>query len=91
MLYCNWYDVSYSNDPNKTKAYQECISVTNKYFQSSVCNVCHEVLMMLIDFNRFAILNIHDIVYLCIIARISKSEAINLFKNADLSENSGSL
>ena len=91
MLYCNWFDVSYSHDLNKTKTYKECISVTNKYFQSSVCNVCPEVLMMLIDFNRFAILNIHGVFYLSIIVRISKSEAINLFKNSDLSENIGSL
>ena len=75
----------------KTKTYKECISVTNKYFQSSVCNVSHEVLMMLIGFNRFAILNIHGIVYPCIIVRISKSEAINLFKNSALSENIGFL
>ena len=75
----------------KTKTYKECISVTNKYFQSSVCNVSHEVLMMLIDFNRFAILNIHGIFYPCIIVRISKSEAINLFKNSALSENIGFL
>ena len=37
-----------------------------------------------------AILNINGIDYRCIIFRISKSEAKNLLRNADLSEKSGS-
>ena len=38
-----------------------------------------------------AILNIHGIDYRCIINGISKSEAINLIKNIDLSEKSKTL
>ena len=38
-----------------------------------------------------AILNIHVADYRCIISRISKSEAINLMQNVELSEKSGLL
>ena len=58
-------------------------------FQSSVCNCCHNVLRM--ELNSIAILNIHDVDYRCIINGISKSEAINLLLNVDLSEKNGSL
>ena len=51
----------------------------------------HDILKMPIDINSIAILNIHSVDYPCIIIRISKIKAINSLKNADLSENSGSL
>ena len=57
-------------------------------FQSSVCNGCHDVLMMYIN---IFILNIHDVDCRCIIVGINKTEVMNLLRNADLSENSGSL
>ena len=41
---------------------------------------------MSIDLNSNAILTIKSIDYRCIISAISKSEAINLLGNADLSE-----
>ena len=43
------------------------------------------------NFNNIAILNIHGVDYRCIFRKISQSEAISLLKNADLSENSGTL
>ena len=43
-----------------------------------VCNGCHDVLMMSIDLNHIAILNIHGALYHCVISEISKSEAMNL-------------
>ena len=46
-------------------------------FESLFCNSCYDVLMMSIDIDSIAILNIHDVDYRCIIVRISKSEAIN--------------
>ena len=63
--------------------------------QSSVCNWCYDVLVIPIDDNSIAILNISILNisssdYRCIIFRISKSEAINL-NNVDLSETSGAL
>ena len=43
-------------------------------------------MIMSIDINSIAILNIHGVDYLCIIDGISKSEAMNLLIIADLSE-----
>ena len=47
--------------------------------------------MISINLSDIAILNIHGADYLCIVSRISKSEAINLMKNVDLTEESGTL
>ena len=43
------------------------------------------------DLNDIAILNICGIDYRCIVNGISKSKAVNLIQNADLSEKSGTL
>ena len=43
--------------------------------------------MMSVNLSHIAILDIHGVNY-CIISRISKSEAINLIQNADLTEKS---
>ena len=45
--------------------------------------------MMLISINDIAISNIRRIKYCCIINRISKSEAVNVLSNADLTEKRG--
>ena len=42
--------------------------------------------MISVDINSVTFLNIHGADYCCIINEISKSEAINPLKNADLSE-----
>ena len=42
--------------------------------------------MMSMNLNNIAILKIKDTEYCCIISRISKSEAIKLLKNIDLTE-----
>ena len=47
--------------------------------------------MISINLSDIAILNIHGADHLCIVSRISKSEAINLMKNVDLTEESGTL
>ena len=47
--------------------------------------------MMPIELNSITILNIHGVDYRCTISGINKSEAINLLRNADLSEKSGLL
>ena len=47
--------------------------------------------MISINLSDIAILNIHGADHLCIVSRISKSEAINLMKNVDLTEESGAL
>ena len=55
-------------------------------FEVDVCNRCHDVLMMSINLNDVATLNIKCVYYGCIINNISKSDAINLMQNADFNE-----
>ena len=55
-------------------------------FQSSVCNGCHDILMMSYVMNSIAILNLHGVEFCSIIVEISKSEAINLSRHVDMSE-----
>ena len=55
-------------------------------FQPDVCNICHDVLMMSMNLSNIAILKIQGIDYCCILSEISKNEAINLLRNADLTE-----
>ena len=57
-------------------------------FQPYVCNSCHDVLMVSMNLIDTAILNIHGLNYHCMITRVSKSEAVNLMQNINLSEKS---
>ena len=49
-------------------------------FQPSGCSGCHDVIMMSININSIAILNIHGIDYRFIIAGTAKRRAVNFFK-----------
>ena len=60
-------------------------------FQPHVCNECHDLLMMPMSLKDIAILNIKGVDYCYIISRISKSDAINLKQNIDLTKKSGRL
>ena len=60
-------------------------------FQPFVCSRCHYILMISIDLNNIAILNICGVGYRCIINGIRKRDAVNLLQNADLSEGKGVL
>ena len=53
-------------------------------FQPRVCNRCQDLLMMSINLSDIPILNIRSADCCCIIDGISKSEAINLMQNIDL-------
>ena len=55
-------------------------------FQPNVCNRCHDLLMMSMKLSNIAILNITRFDYYCITSLISKSKAIDLTENADLTE-----
>ena len=62
-------------------------SLDNRFkFQPDVCNGCQDVLMMSMNYNDVAILNINYVDYCCVIIGISKSEAINLMQNINLKE-----
>ena len=96
MLYYDRTDVSEGIDVNKTSTSKEHDVCHYWYFlnysfkfQPNFCNRCHDLLMMSINLNDIAILNIKGYCY--IISLISKNEAINLIQNADLTEKSGAL
>ena len=55
-------------------------------FQLYVSNGCHDVLMMSMNFSDIAILKICGVDCHCIFTRISKSEAVNLLRKADLNK-----
>ena len=55
-------------------------------FQRYVCNRCHDLLMISMNHSDIAILKIKITTYCCIISGISKSEAIKLLRNIDLTE-----
>ena len=55
-------------------------------FQPNLCNRCHDLLMMSINFSDIAILNIKGSGYRCIISSIRKNEAINLMQSAAFPE-----
>ena len=98
MLYFDKIDVSEGTDVNKTSLSGKCdiyhySDFLNKgfKFQQNVCNRCHDLLMMSMNLHNIAILSIKGSDCHCIIRRTSKSEAINLMQNTDLTEKNGTL
>ena len=98
MLYYDRIDDSEENDVNKTSASKECDICHYWYFlnkgfkfQLNVCNRCHDLFMMSMNFSDIFIFNIKSVDCHCNISGISKSEAINLKQNIDLTKNSGTL
>ena len=93
MLYYNSINVSEENGFDKTSASKNAIFCHYWYssdkgfkFQRHVCNRFHDVLMMSINLNDIAILNINSADFCCIINGISISDALNLLKKADLAK-----
>ena len=85
MLYYDKIDFSEGTDVNKTSASKECNVCHYFYFlnysfkfQLNVCNRCHDLLTMSVNFRDIAILNIKGSDYHCIISLISQNEGINL-------------
>ena len=98
MLYYARIAISEEIDVNKTSASKECDICHYWYFlnysftfQPNVCNRCHDLLMISVNFSNIAILNIKCPYYCCIISLINKNVAISLMQNADLTEKSGTL
>ena len=88
-------DVSEGIDVKKTSKSKECDICQCWYFlskgfkfQPNVCNRYHDLLMMSMNLTSIVILKIENADYRCIITRISKSEAIKLLQNIDLTEKS---
>ena len=53
-------------------------------FQDSVCNGCHDLTILSVNISELllSLLKMENVDYRCIIHNISKSEAIDLFKNS---------
>ena len=47
-------------------------------FQDSVCNDCHDLIMLSVNISGIAIITVKNVDYCCVIRNIRKSEAINL-------------
>ena len=80
MLYYDRIEVSEGTDVNKTSDSKESDICHYRYFldkgckiQRDVCNGCHNLLVMSMNFNGIAILNIKGSDYCCIISRINKN------------------
>ena len=98
MLYYDRIDVFEWIDVNKTSKSKECNICSYWYFlnkgfkfQLNVCNRCHDLLMMSMNFSDIAIVNIKVCDYCCIISLIRKNEVINVMQNADLAKKSRTL
>ena len=98
ILYFDRVDVSEGIDVNKTSEWKECDICHYWYFlnkelkfQSYVYNRCHDLLMMSMNLSGISILNIKGADYHCIFNRMSKSEAMNLLQNIDLTEKRGTV
>ena len=82
-----YYDIiNVSEGFNKTSQSKEFHIFHYWYFWIKGSSRCHDLLMMSVKLNNNDILNIKGADYCCIISRISKSEAINLMQNIDLTE-----
>ena len=84
MLYDDRTDVSEGIDVNKTSASKECdvchywhfLKFSSK-FQPTVCNRCHDLLIMSVNLSNIVSIKGSDYCYI-IISLITKNEAINL-------------
>ena len=84
MLYNDRTDVSEGIDVNKASASKECDAChyqhflkVNFKFQPTVCNRCHDLLMMSVNLSNIVNIKGSDYCYIIIIL-ITKNEAINL-------------
>ena len=98
MLCFNRINISEGINVNKISESKEGDIFHNWYFLNKgihfnqmSTNRCYDLLMMSINLINIAILRIKSADYRCIISVISKSEAIILMENADLTKKSGTL
>ena len=85
ILYHDRIDVSEDADVNTTSESKECNVFHYWYFinkgfkfEPNVCNGYQDPLLMSVNFNDIAILNVRGIDYCCIINEISKSEPMGV-------------
>ena len=84
MIYFDRTDISEGTEVNKTVTSKECDICHYQYFlkysfkfKPNICNRCHDLLMMSMNFSDITILNFKGSDYRCIISLISKNDAMN--------------
>ena len=95
ILYYDRIDVSEGIDVHKTSEPKQWDICHYQYFldkifkfQPHVCNGCNDLLMMPMNISNIDFLNNKGADNCCIISEISKSVAINLLQNTDLTKES---
>ena len=94
MLYYDRIGIDKGIDLAKSNNSTECMICHYWFFnhefkfQDYVCNDCHHLTMLSVNMSDIAIITVKNVDYRCIIYDISKSEAINFFKNYDLENRS---
>ena len=80
-MYCDGIDVSAGYDFKKITTYRECTIRHYCYFldkrfnfHSSVFNGCYKVLIMSINFNSIAILNIYGIIIVVLSLELARAK-----------------
>ena len=93
MLYYDRIDIFERANVNKTGESKECNICHYWYFleeefkfQPDVCSGCNDVLVTSMNLSNIAILNIQGDDSRSIISGVTKSEAINVIQNIDLTE-----
>ena len=87
-MFLKEFDVNKTSESDDISQYWSFLGKGFK-FQPDVFNGCHDVLMMSMNLSNIAILNIHGADYCCIISGSSKSEAIKVVHNINLTEKRG--
>ena len=98
MLECDKIGILEGNDINKTNLSKECDICDYWYFLDKVfryepylSNGCHNLMQNAMNFNEVAIVSIKGNDYKFHFWYVSKDDAINIMKNTNLNEKTGSL
>ena len=89
MIYYDGIDCFEGTNVNKTSKSKECDICLYWYFLINFNQMFVMDAMLSMNLSNIAILNIKSVGYRYIISTISKSEAINLMQNIDLTEKRG--
>ena len=98
MLEYDRIDISEGIDVNKTNASEECDICQYWYFKDIgfkyepyPCNGCHGLMQKTMNFNDIAIVSVKGSGYRVQFWYLSKIGAMNIIKNSNINEKSGSL
>ena len=89
---CDRIDLGGEKGFTKSNNSKECIVCHCRYsnhglqYQNSVCNGCHDLMMLCLNLNGITIITVKNIDYRSIIYAISKSDTMNLLENSVLDD-----